>query len=253
MPAAARIAPNRLAPAPRDARGFSRIRSVSLLRFTVLLFLVAGSLSAQTHKSKVAREECGPLADQVLRCPKFGFSYKVIFGWVDRTADMQQDEDLPDKSASESPEGGSPPAVQSQPASSNSAKTLLAVFERPPAAPGETINSAVVIAAEPLANYHGVKAAADYLNPISELAQNRGFKVANEPYEFAVGLKRLARADFNKERGKLMMWQSSLVMIDKGYIVSFTFIGGSEDEVDELITRLRFGTQPRPALPHAEY
>jgi hypothetical protein len=229
---------------------------VSLRRFFGLLFLIAGTLSAQTHKpagqpKKVIEEKCGPLADQVLRCPKFGFTYQVIFGWVDRTADMQQDEDLPDQSANaEPPSATSAPATdQSKPASSDSSKTLLAVFERPPGATGDTINSAVVIAAEPLANYHGIKTAADYLNPISELAENRGFKVVNQPDAFAVGTKQLARADFNKERGKLMMWQSSLVMIEKGYIVSFTFIGGSEDEVDELIGRLSFGmgTHPRQA------
>jgi hypothetical protein len=193
------------------------------------------------------------LAEQVLRCPKFGFTYKVIFGWVDRTEDMQQDENLSDQSAEAgSPDTTTPPPDQPKALSSQSAETLLAVFERPPAAPGETINSAVVIAAEPLANYHGIKTATDYLNPISELAQNRGFKVANQPYEFAVGPKHLARADFNKERGKLMMWQSSLVMIDKGYIVSFTFIGGSEDEVDELIGSLSFapGAQTNRAVTH---
>ena len=218
---------------------------MSLRRFYVLLFLLAASLSAQTHKlsgqpKKVTEEKCGPLADQVLSCPKFGFTYQVIFGWVDRTADMQQDENLPDQSTSESSKATTPAADRPKPASSDSSKTLLAVFERPPAAPGETIDSAVVIAAEPLANYHGVKIAADYLNPISELAENRGFKVINQPYAFASGTKQLARADFSKERGKLMMWQSSLVMIEKGYIVSFTFIGGSEDEVNDLIGNLAF-------------
>jgi hypothetical protein len=72
--------------------------------------------------------------------------------------------------------------------------------------------------------------------------------VVNEPYEFAVGPKRLARADFNKDRGKLMMWQSSLVTIEKGYIVSFTFIGGSEDEVDDLIGNLAFRTRAAPRV-----
>ena len=107
----------------------------------------------------------------------------------------------------------------------------------------------MVIAAEPLANYHGIKTAADYLNPISELAENRGFKIVNKPYAFAAGTKQLARADFNKERGKLMMWQSSLVVIEKGYIVSFTFIGGSEDEVDDLIGNLTFGPHTTFKLP----
>jgi hypothetical protein len=123
-------------------------------------------------------------------------------------------------------------------------ETLLAVFERPPAAPGDTINSAVVILAESLADYHGIKTAADYFGPITELAEQRGFKVENEPQAFAVGSKQLVRGDFSKERSKLTMWQSSLVMIDKGYIVSFTFVGGSEDEVDELIGNLSFGAPP---------
>ena len=219
---------------------------MSLPRFSVLLFLIAGTLSAQTHnppagqRKKTGDEKCGPLADQVLRCPKFGFTYQVIFGWVDRTADMQQDESLPDQST-EAAATNPTNADQPKPASSDSSMTMLAVFERPPNAPGDTINSAVVIVAEPLANYHGIKTAADYLNPISELAENRGFKVTNQPYAFPLGTKQLARADFSKERGKLIMRQSSLVMIEKGYIVSFTFIGGSEDEMDELIGRLSFG------------
>ena len=227
---------------------------MNLRRVPVLLLLLAGSLFAQTHKSagqpkKVTEEKCGPLADQVLRCPKFGFTYKVIFGWVDRTADMQQDESLPEESAGESSKPTSPAPDERKLASSESAKTLLAVFERPPGAPGETINSAVVVAAELMGNYHGIKTAADYLNPISELAENRGFKVVNQPYAFVIGARQLARADFNKERGKLMMWQTSLVMIEKGYIVSFTFIGGSEDEVDDLIGNLAFSLRATSKLP----
>jgi hypothetical protein len=218
---------------------------------------MAGISPAQTHKPSSkpkprSEESCGPLADQVLRCPKFGFTYKVIFGWVDRTADMQQDEALPDQSQSAnagSSDSANSAPDQPKPASSASSKMLLAVFERPPAATGDTINSAVVIAAEPLANYHGIKSAADYLNPISELAENRGFKVVNEPYSFAVGTKQLARADFNKERGKLTMCQSSMVMIEKGYIVSFTFIGGSEEEMNDLITNLIFAGGKRSGQP----
>ncbi|HEX3106079.1 MAG TPA: hypothetical protein VHQ22_16675 [Terriglobales bacterium] len=213
--------------------------------FIVLMLLGVSVLPAQTRKAatnpKPTAEKCGPLAGQLLDCPKFGFTYKVIFGWVDRTTDMQQDENLPTESASDSSKATSPGNDEPRRASSQSAKTLLAVFERPPGAPGETINSAVVIAAEPLANYHGIKTAADYLNPISELAEDRGFKVVNQPYAFAAGTRQLARADFSKERSKLQMWQSSLVMIEKGYIVSFTFIGGSQDEVDNLIGNLTFG------------
>ena len=49
----------------------------------------------------------------------------------------------------------------------------------------------------------------------------------------------LVRGDFSKPLGNLTMHQSTLVMIEKGYVVSFTFIGGSEDEVDDLVERLK--------------
>ena len=172
---------------------------------------------------------CGPISDLNFKCAQFGFAYKVPFGWVERTGEMDDSEE------------NSKPDTNEKGAS----ETLLAIFERPPGAPGETINSAVVIAAESRANYQGIKTAADYFGPIADLAEQRGFKVVNEPYEFALGAKQLIREDFSKERGKLTMWQSSLVMIEKGYIVSFTFVGGSEDELENLIGNLSFGMQGR--------
>jgi hypothetical protein len=36
-------------------------------------------------------------------------------------------------------------------------------------------------------------------------------------------------------------------MLEKGYIVSFTFIGGSEDEVDGLVENLSFARKEPPA------
>src|SRR5713101_3445702 len=193
-------------------------------RFLLVLGLLIASASAQGPSAKpkaapnASPQSCGRLTDDVLKCPRFGFTYKVPFGWVDRTDDMQQDADA-------------------------KGETLLAVFERPPGAPGDSINSAVVIAAESLSNYHGIKTAADYFGPITELAEQDGFKLINEPHEFPLGTKQLVRGDFSKERGKLTMWQSSLVIIEKGYIVSFTFVGGSEDEVEELIGSLSFGAR----------
>jgi len=38
-----------------------------------------------------------------------------------------------------------------------------------------------------------------------------------------------------------VMRQSTLVMLARGYAVSFTFIGGTEDEVEELMVGLSFG------------
>jgi hypothetical protein len=59
----------------------------------------------------------------------------------------------------------------------------------------------------------------------------------------------MAREDFSKELGKLTMQQASLVMVQKGYVVSFTFIGGSEDEVAELIEGLNFVPIPKLNSP----
>ena len=211
------------------------------LAFATVLAAAPLSASQEPQKPKSttrhapALQTCGPVTDGVLRCPRFGFTYKTTFGWVDRTDDMQPDAEggKPESGASATPQGGK-------------SETLLAVFERPPGAPGDTINSAVVIVAESLADYHGIRTAADYFGPITELAEQRGFKVENEPYALSISTRQLIRGDFSKERGKLTMWQSSLVMIEKGYIVSFTFVGGSEEEVESLIGNLSAGTRLLP-------
>jgi hypothetical protein len=201
------------------------------------LVFLAGVAFGQQPKplANAAGGSCGPLTGQALKCARFGFTYTVPFGWVDRTDDMQASATEP------SSEDGQQAAQQP-----GKSETLLAIFERPPGATGETINSAVVIAAESLKDYRGIKTAADYLGPVSEMAEQRGFKTVGEPYEFLAGGRRLARADYSKERGKLTMWQSTLVMIDKGEIISFTFVGGSEDEIDQLIGQLSF-TRTAPA------
>ena len=209
------------------------------LYFFFVCGLACSSLAAQqAQKPKPASEpniraqNCDPISEGLLKCSRFGFTYKLPYGWVDRTDDMREELD------------------GEQGNTADKSQTLLAIFNRPPGAPGETINSAVVIAAESLTDYHGIKTAADYFGPIGELAQQRGFKVVNEPYAVAISAKQLVRGDFSKERGKLTMWQSSLVMIDKGYIVSFTFVSGSEDEIEELIGDLNFGTRSsRPPVP----
>ena len=159
------------------------------------------------------------MANGAYRNPFFGFSYKIPYGWVERTADMQD---------------GSEPGKS---------MVLLSVFERPPEATGEGVNSAVVIAAESVSSYPGLKNAADYFGPLTELTTAKGFKVANQPYQFPVGTRQLVRGDFTREMGMLTMYQASLVTLAKGYVISFTFIGGSEDEVDQLIENLSF-TKP---------
>jgi hypothetical protein len=166
---------------------------------------------------KVPAPDLGTVSDSIYRNAFFGFSYKIPFGWVERTGDMRDDR----------AEGKS--------------LVLLAVFERPPEATGNTVNSAVVIAAESVSAYPGLKTAADYFVPLTEVTLSKGFKVVNEPFNFSGGANQLVRGDFSKEVGTLTMRQSSVVLLKKGYVVSFTVIGGSEDEVDELLERLSLG------------
>jgi hypothetical protein len=189
------------------------------LLFSVFTFgQQSGESSSRAHSKPTqpkVQSNLGALADGVYRNASFGFTYKLPYGWVDRTADMREGDD-PGK------------------------LLLLSAFERPPEATGTTINSAVVIAAEKISSFSGLKTASDYFGPITELASAKGFSVLNEPHDFVVGMKRLVRGDFSKQRGSLTMHQTSLVTLEKGYAVSFTFIGGSEDEIDELIEKLSF-------------
>ncbi|MBV9339946.1 MAG: hypothetical protein JO159_03530 [Acidobacteria bacterium] len=211
------------------------------MRPTLLLFLFllpafppaapAGQKPALRGASSV---KCGPLQAQRFKCPEFGFTFTVPFGWVDRTAAFEGDE----LSHAEQDDSSWPP-----PREAPGSEVLLAVFERPPGAPGEATNSAVVIAVESLAAYKGVKTAADYFGPLASVAGSEGFRVVNEPYAFPLGMKQLVRGDFTKPGGKAPMWQSSLVTIAAQKILSFTFVTGSDEEADELIQKLEFRRQ----------
>ena len=196
----------------------------------VLALLTCTLQSQQKAKSAPSQPvpitpDPGTVANGIYRNATFGFTYKLSFGWVDRSREMTDDENDLKKSI-----------------------LLLAVFERPPEATGDTVNSSVVIAAESVSAYPGIGSAGDYFGPLTELAKSNGLKVVNQPYEFPVGAKQLVRGDFSKPLGSLTMHQSTLVMMEKGYIVSFTFIGGTEDEVDSLVEGLSFGRKEAPAL-----
>ena len=67
-----------------------------------------------------------------------------------------------------------------------------------------------------------------------------------EPYEFAVGTRTLARGDFQKDVGSRVMRQSTLVMLARGWAVSITFIGGTENEVEGLLAGLSFVVAAKP-------
>ncbi len=190
-----------------------------------MAFALALAQPAQQKPAKSAVPVPKPSADsQLYRNPVFGFRFRIPYGWVDRTKDLQ--------------EGNEP----------QKGEVLLAIFERPPQAAGETINSAVVIASESAASYPGLKRAEDYLGPLTELTTSKGFKAEGDPSSVTIDSRQFVRADFTKPLNeKLTMCQSTLVLLAKGQIVSFTFLAGSEDEVNDLIARLIFTPPKTPA------
>lgn len=192
----------------------------------------SSSSSVQHARKPAAAADSGPEAGSVrngvYRNSGFGFTCKIPAGWVLRTEEMNA-----------SAEGE--PAQ----ASHKAARVLLAAFSRPPEAKGEDVNSSILIVAENAASYPGLKDAAQYFGPVTEIARQQGFDVINEAYEFAIGTKTLVRADFQKDVGSRVMLQSTLAMLARGYAVSITFIGGTEDEVEELIAGLSFGAGVR--------
>jgi len=178
------------------------------------------NLSAQAQSKTAAK----PAAEdaQLYRNTTFGFRYQIPYGWVDRTQIMQEGNEV------------------------GKGEVLLAAFERPPEATGDTVNAAVVIASESAASYPGLKRAEDYLGPLTELASAKGLHTEGEPYALEVESRQLLRADFAKQLGagtigdKLTMRQCTLVLLAQGRIVSFTFIAGNEDELDDLMDGLHF-------------
>ena len=183
---------------------------------------MAQAQSKTAPAAKPAKPSNSNADAQLYRNATFAFRYRIPYGWVDRTQEMQP--------------GNEPGKVE----------VLLAVFERPPQATGDTINSAVVIASESTASYPGLKRAEDYLGPLTELATSKGFKADGEPYALEVESRQLLRADFIKTlevkttSEKLTMRQCTLILLAKGRIVSFTFIAGSDEELDDLMDGLHF-------------
>jgi len=180
---------------------------------------------ARASNAQSAPLDLGAVIGGVYRNTFFGFSLKLPFGWVDRTDVMREDSSEPGNT------------------SAGKGTVLLAVFERPPEATGSTVNSAVIIAAESASSYPGLKDAAQYFGPIDELTKSNGFNAINEPYEFPVDGMPIVRQDFSKKMSGATMQQSSLALLRKGFVVSFTFIAGSEDEIIQNLDHLRFGAQ----------
>jgi hypothetical protein len=205
----------------------------------ILILLLSLSLVAQSqtpHKPVTAPATKRPEDAQLYRNTTFAFRFQIPYGWVDRTRGMREQEATEKSNA------------KKKASNVGKGEVLLAVFERPPEAAGETINSAVVIAAENGAAYPGLKKAEDYLGPLTELTTSKGFKAEGDPSFIQIDARQLVRADFTQSlNDKLTMRQATLVLLAHGQIVSFTFIAGSEDELDNLIDGLHFAAAK---LPH---
>jgi hypothetical protein len=192
--------------------------------------------------------DAGSVSNSVYRNAGIGFSCKIPAGWVLRTEEMNtQEGDEQQVPTNQNRAALDRTAEGGCPHTNGCGRVLLAAFARPPLAHGEDVNSSILIAAESMEAYPGLKEAAQYFGPVTEIATAQGLEVINEPYEFSVGTKAMVRGDFQKDVGTRVMLQSTLVLLVHGYVVSFTFIGGTEDEIDELIEGLSFGA---PAKSH---
>jgi hypothetical protein len=193
-----------------------------------LLFL---SAILSVGLAALAQQKPKPSTDaQLYRNPTFGFRYEIPYGWVDRTKEMQPENSPGSTKAGNKPRG----------------EVLLAVFERPPQAAGDTVNSTVVIATENASSYPGLKTAADYLAPLEEVTTAQGLKATGDASDIEIDGHPLIRADYSRALAeKVTMHQSTLIMLEKGKIVSFTFIAATDDEISDLMERLAF----TPAKP----
>ena len=186
---------------------------------TVLRFALAIAITvpAAAQKPSPPKKSASGSTTGAYRNASFNFQYDIPFGWVDRTKDMQEGNDAA------------------------KGEVLLAIFERPPQAAGDSVNSAVVIAAEKTSAYPGVKTADDYLAPLTALTTARGFQAEGDPSEAVVAGRHIARVDFSRKlNDQLTMYQSTLVLFARGQIVTFTFVAESQESANQLIEGLNF-------------
>jgi len=203
------------------------------------------SSSSSPHTQKpapaaAAQVSAGSISNGNYRNTELGFSCRIPPGWVLRTEEMNAppDHDEGDEPKSEAGKAAAPVKA---------GRVLLAAFARPPQARGQDVNASILIAAESAAAYPGLKDAAQYFQPVAEVANAQGLSLDDDPYEFAIGNRKVVRGDFQKDVGTQVMRQSTLVVLARGYALSFTFIGGTEDEVEDLVQGLSFAAIAKPA------
>jgi hypothetical protein len=206
-----------------------------------------GSSSSKDKKHDKATPEpgidSGTVVNGVYRNRALGMTCKIPEGWVLRTEEMNEREEESQPAAENAAKNGpsqkdSPQRTQGD--TEGKAKVLLAAFSRPPAAHGEDVNASILIAAEPVEAYPGLKEPVQYLAVLTEAVEAQGFTTDVEPYEIAIGPKALVRDDYHKDAGTRVIRQSTMAMLARGYAVSITVIGGTEDEVEDLLDGIEF-------------
>jgi hypothetical protein len=204
------------------------IVGVSVRLIAALLLLTAISQAQTSPRStesgssqKATRSTFGgDVKDGAYRNSHFGFTCKIPDGWTVQTKEFAE-------GAPESP----------------ATHLLLSVLKHSPGSPDSSVNSAIVITAEDQTLYPDMVEAADYFVPLTDFTKSKGFEVIQKPYPVKIGDEDLDRADFRKDLGHLSMYQSTLVTIERDYVLSFTFIGGSEEEITGLAGGLSFDNQ----------
>jgi hypothetical protein len=219
----------------------SRLLSLGIVPFVVFCFSTQISAQTSPQKTKPAATaapsgiEGGSVVNGTYRNKTLSLVCKIPAGWVFRTEEMNA-RDEPSGENAEKP-NSSPQGTQGN---TEKSRVLLAAFSRPPEARGADVNGSIVIAAESVATYPGMTEAAQYFGPLTEVAKAQGFTVDEEPYQFAIGSRNVVRGDFHKDVGTRVMRQSTLAFLSHGYAISVTVIGGTEDEVEELVDGVSF-------------
>lgn len=207
----------------------------------------SSSGATEAHSSSAAKSaphpatdsslDAGAVSSGVYRNKMLGLTCKIPDGWVLRTEELNANNEESASTVSDKPAAerkGEALCLHAK------ACVLLAAFSRPPAATGDTVNSSILIAAESAAAYPGLTEAAQYFGPLTEVAKAQGFELNEDPYAIALGTKTLVRADYHKNVGAHVMLQSTLALLSHGYAVSITVIGGTDDEVEDLVDGLSF-------------
>jgi hypothetical protein len=193
------------------------VRLIDLLVRTILAAFLLFSCIGGAQSDPGSYDD----ATHVYRSRSYGFACKVPAGWVLRTEQLK-------------PDGAADNQV------------LLAAFERPPEATSPAPASTILIASESQSAYPGLKTAGDYFGPVGEVVTAKGFKADNDPYTFPIGAAQLIRQDYSHEqkdhpeKDRPTTYQSTLVLLSHGAILSFTFLAATEDDVDSLIENLSF-------------